>query len=84
MPQLPALLLSWCGMRGAVPLALSFNVVLAMPQVRDLPAGSADLLAHNAQSIVFIVVILNLLLQGLSLPPLCRWINAPGAPASSS
>ncbi|MFM8544159.1 MAG: cation:proton antiporter [Vulcanococcus sp.] len=79
-----SLLISWCGMRGAVPLALSFNVVLAMPQVRDLPAGSADLLAHNAQSIVFIVVILNLLVQGLSLPPLCRWINAPGAPASSS
>jgi len=77
-------LIAWCGLRGAVPLALSFSVVQAIPQLRDLPAGSADLLAQNAQSIVFIVVILNLLLQGLTLPPLCRWLNAPSEPGLSS
>ena len=35
-------------------------------------------------SFVFTVVMLNLLLQGLSLPRLCRWLNAPTTPASSS
>jgi cell volume regulation protein A len=46
--------------------------------------GLATALAANAQSIVFIVVILNLLLQGLTLPRLCRWLNVPAEPASSS
>ena len=79
-----SLLISWCGMRGAVPLALSFNVLQAIPNLRGLPAGAATALAHNAQSIVFIVVILNLLVQGLSLPPLCRWLNGQAEPASFS
>ena len=79
-----SLLICWCGMRGAVPLALSFNVVQAIPNLRGLPAGAATALAHNAQSIVFIVVILNLLVQGLSLPPLCRWLNGRAGPVSSS
>lgn len=79
-----SLLIGWCGLRGAVPLALSFNLVLQIPQLRGLPEQTAPLLAQNAQSIVFIAVMLNLLVQGLSLPPLCRWLNAPAAPASSS
>ena len=79
-----SLLISWCGMRGAVPLALSFNVVQAIPNLRGLQAEAATALAHNAQSIVFIVVILNLLVQGLSLPPLCRWLNGQAEPASFS
>ena len=77
-------LISWCGLRGAVPLALSFNVATTIPGLRGLDPGLATPLAHNAQSIVFIVVMLNLLIQGLSLPPLCRWLNAPPAPGLSS
>lgn len=77
-------LIGWCGMRGAVPLALSFNVVQAIPRLQGVATEAAAGLAHNAQSIVFIVVILNLLVQGLSLPPLCRWLNGRAAPASSS
>jgi hypothetical protein len=30
------------------------------------------------------VVILNLLIEGLSLPPLCRWLNGRAAPGLSS
>jgi cell volume regulation protein A len=77
-------LISWCGLRGAVPLALSFNVATAIPGLRGLDPALATPLAHNAQSIVFIVVMLNLLIQGLSLPPLCRWLNAPPEPGLSS
>jgi cell volume regulation protein A len=77
-------LISWCGLRGAVPLALSFNVATAIPGLSGLEPALAAQLAHNAQSVVFIAVLLNLLIQGLSLPPLCRWLNAPPVPGLSS
>jgi cell volume regulation protein A len=77
-------LIAWCGLRGAVPLALSFNVANTIPNLKGLDPALATELAQNCQSIVFIAVILNLLLQGLSLPPVCRWLNAPPTPASSS
>jgi len=79
-----SLLVAWCGLRGAVPLALSYNLVDKIPSLRGVDPELGLTLAHNAQSVVFVVVILNLLLQGLSLPPLCRRLNAPAAPASSS
>ncbi|NBW63176.1 MAG: sodium:proton antiporter [Synechococcaceae bacterium WB4_1_0192] len=79
-----SLLIAWCGLRGAVPLALSYNLVGQIPSLRGMTPGLATALAANAQSIVFIVVILNLLLQGLTLPRLCRWLNVPAEPASSS
>jgi potassium/hydrogen antiporter len=77
-------LIAWCGLRGAVPLALSFNVANAIPNLKGLDPALASELAQNCQSIVFIAVILNLLLQGLSLPPVCRRLNALPTPASSS
>ena len=77
-------LISWCGLRGAVPLALSFNVATAIPTLKGLTPEFSTQLAQNSQSIVFVVVILNLLVQGLSLPQVCRWLNAPPTPASSS
>jgi cell volume regulation protein A len=76
-------LIAWCGLRGAVPLALSFNVATAIPNLKGLDPALAAQLAHNCQSIVFIAVILNLLIQGLSLPPVCRWLSGPQAPVSS-
>ncbi len=79
-----SVLIAWCGLRGAVPLALSFNVIKEIPTLRGVEPGIAQSLAMNAQSIVFIVVIVNLLVQGLSLPPFCRWLNAPSAPGLSS
>jgi cell volume regulation protein A len=77
-------LIAWCGLRGAVPLALSFSVATAIPNLKGLNPELATQLAQNCQSIVFISVILNLLLQGLSLPQFCRWLNGPQSPASSS
>ncbi len=79
-----SLLIAWCGLRGAVPLALSFSVSSVIPQLRGLPSEAAPLLAQNCQSIVFITVILNLCLQGLSLPTLCRWLSDPAKPELSS
>ncbi|EDY37807.1 cell volume regulation protein CvrA [Cyanobium sp. PCC 7001] len=68
-------LIAWCGLRGAVPLALSYHVVSAIPQLRGLDPALAEPLAHNAQGIVFVVVVLNLLLQGFTLPRVCRGLG---------
>ncbi len=70
-----SLLISWCGLRGAVPLALSFTVVDAIPYVRGINADLVPKLVSNAEVIVFCVVVLNLLVQGLSLGPIARWLN---------
>jgi cell volume regulation protein A len=74
------LLISWCGLRGAVPLALSYNVVLVIPRLRGVDAASVETLAQNAQSIVFVVVVLNLLLQGFTLPRLASFLGLQPEP----
>ena len=79
-----ALLISWCGLRGAVPLALSYNVVSAIPGIRGVDPASAELLAQNAKSIIFVVVVLNLLVQGLTLPRLARALNLESAEGASA
>lgn len=76
-------LIAWCGLRGAVPLALSFQVAIAIPKLKGIDPVIGAQLAQNCQSIVFIAVILNLLIQGLSLPPICRHLNGQQSPASS-
>ena len=67
-----SLLIAWCGLRGAVPLALSFEVIKAIPNVKGIDQNLVPALVDNAEVIVFCVVVLNLLIQGLSLPHLCR------------
>jgi len=68
-------LIYWCGLRGAVPLALSLAVVDAIPSLPGIDPGVMTSLQTNAAGIVFTVVMLNLLLQGLSLPHLSRWLG---------
>jgi cell volume regulation protein A len=76
-----SLLVSWCGLRGAVPLALSYSAVDQIRLLRGVNPETVTSLVHNAQSIVFIVVLVNLLAQGLSLPRLCRRLNLMAPPA---
>ena len=72
-----SLLVSWCGLRGAVPLALSFETAhIISAQLDGLPANLIADLAIDANSIIFIVVIVNLLLQGKTIPLMAQWINA--------
>lgn len=72
-----SLLVAWCGLRGAVPLALSFSAIEALPHIRGVNAAAMGDLVENAEVIVFCVVVVNLLIQGLSLPFVCRWLS-PG------
>ncbi|WP_254216962.1 cation:proton antiporter [Synechococcus sp. CCY 9618] len=70
-----SLLVSWCGLRGAVPLALSFVMVDAIPRVRGMDPATVPSLVQNAGGIVFCVVVINLLVQGLTLPHMSRWLG---------
>ncbi|MCS5700044.1 cation:proton antiporter [Cyanobium sp. FGCU-52] len=70
-------LISWCGLRGAVPLALSLAAVDAIPTLPGIDQAAVSSLQTNAAGIVFTVVMLNLLLQGLTLPHLSRWLGLP-------
>jgi NhaP-type Na+/H+ or K+/H+ antiporter len=56
-------LIGWCGMRGLVTLVAAF----ALPQ--DFPGRDPIVLA------AFAVVLGTLVLQGMSLKPLLRWLN---------
>jgi len=76
-----SLLVAWCGLRGAVPLALALELVERIPHLQGLDPATAGLLARNVEGIVFTVVVLNLLLQGQSLPWLCRRLGLQGDPA---
>jgi potassium/hydrogen antiporter len=75
-----SVLVSWCGLRGAVPLALSYSAVNQISHLRGVDPDSVVALAHNAQSIVFIVVLINLLAQGLTLQRFCRQLKLISAP----
>ena len=84
-----SLLVAWCGLRGAVPLALAIELVHTIPRLPGLSPSLAAPLAANVEGIVFTVVVMNLLVQGLSLPWVCRRLGlvgdaGPGGEASAS
>jgi monovalent cation/hydrogen antiporter len=60
---------SWTGMRGAVSLAAA----LALPLATD--AGSPFPMRDLIVFLTFAVISATLVLQGLSLPPLIRWLD---------
>jgi monovalent cation/hydrogen antiporter len=72
------LLIGWSGMRGAVSLAAA----LALPLTLDSGAAfdSRDLIVYLTVAVIFV----TLVGQGLTLPPLVRWLglssNEPWAP----
>lgn len=64
------MLISWAGMRGVVSLAAAFALPTKMP--------GRDLILFVA----FCVIIVTLLLQGLSLPWVVRWLGVDDAGAA--
>ena len=70
-----SLFISWCGLRGAVPLALTFVVIEKIPLIQGINPNNVRELIDNAEGVIFCVVLLSLLIQGCSLPHICRWLN---------
>ena len=63
------LVLSWTGMRGVVTLAAAAGVPLVTASGGEFPGREAIL------ALAFLVTIATLLIQGLTLPLLLRWLD---------
>lgn len=63
------LLFGWAGMRGVVSLAAALSIPVYLSD------GSAFPQRNLVLFITFIVILLTLVVQGLSLPLLIRWVN---------
>lgn len=57
------LLVACCGIRGAVPLGLSLALLSDLPHLRGVPAAIVSPLGGNLIAVIFLVVLINLLLQ---------------------
>ncbi|MBO7602652.1 MAG: Na+/H+ antiporter [Bacteroidaceae bacterium] len=64
-------IVGWCGMRGVVSLAAALSIPFTLPGGEALPHRSIILYC------TFIVILTTLLLQGLTLPLLLKWIHFP-------
>lgn len=65
-------LISWCGLRGAVPIALGYTATQALPGLPGLEGAKLLAVQNLVEGLIFVVVFLNLSIQGLTLPWLCR------------
>jgi NhaP-type Na+/H+ or K+/H+ antiporter len=73
------LAISFCGVRAAVPLALSLSLVFEVPHLRGVSPLIAESLAQNLATVVFNVIVVDLLIQGLLARPLVRRLGLTGA-----
>ena len=72
------LLLSWCGLRGAVPLALGFEGAEYIPKISGIDPTIAHQLVQNCEGIIFSIVVFNLLIQGISIPHFVKRLQLDG------
>ncbi|HVV02050.1 MAG TPA: Na+/H+ antiporter, partial [Verrucomicrobiae bacterium] len=63
------LIIAWTGMRGVVSLAAALSLPFTLPDGRSFPGRSLILF------LTFVVILVTLVLQGLSLPPLIRLLG---------
>ncbi|EHQ30531.1 Na+/H+ antiporter [Mucilaginibacter paludis] len=65
------ILFGWTGMRGVVSLAAALSIPVALSSGQPFPYRSLILF------ITFTVILVSLILQGLTLPALVKWVNMP-------
>jgi len=65
------ILFGWTGMRGVVSLAAALSIPVALNSGQPFP--NRDMILF----ITFTVILVTLVLQGLTLPALVKWINMP-------
>ena len=78
-----ASLLGWCGLKGSVTLALSFEMVDVISRAQLFGSAISAELAQNVQSIIFITALTNLLLQSLSISNVANWSAKQQQPLES-
>jgi len=70
-----SIFLGWCGLRGAVPLALAFEMsheIIKMPGMNEALAATT---ASNCTALIFDVVLFSLVVQGSTLAPLAKLLG---------
>ena len=65
-------LLAWCGLRGAAPLALTYTMIHTVPLLPGIEESTAVTIEHQLEGLIAVVVMIVLVVQGLSLPVVCR------------
>ncbi|MGI5194928.1 Na+/H+ antiporter [Streptomyces sp. CA-288835] len=70
-------IVGWAGMRGVVSLAIAFSIPLTMHGGEKFPGRNLILF------LTFTTVIGTLVVQGLTLPPLIKWLKLPGRDAQA-
>jgi cell volume regulation protein A len=73
--QREAFFLSWCGLRGAVPLALAFEMSHQIVRLEGVSAMASQTIATNCTALIFDVVLLSLVVQGATLAPLAKCLG---------
>ncbi len=68
-PARHALLIAWAGMRGVISLAAAFALPFALPNGQPFPGREYILF------LTFSVIFVTLVLQGLTLPLVIRWLG---------
>jgi len=66
------LVVTGCGLRAAVPLALAVSMTEGLPHLRGIPTELAEPLAVQLMALIFVVVLSELLLQTFLMRRLCR------------
>ena len=69
IPESELVIMSWCGMRGIVSLAAALALPVALPGGEPFPYR--DLIIF----LTFVVIAVTLILQGLTLSPLIRFLK---------
>ena len=70
-----AFFLSWCGIRGAVSMALAFELSHEIAKLQGVSAMASQTMATNCTALIFDVVLISLVVQGSTLAPLARWLG---------
>jgi len=70
-----SIFICWCGLRGAVPLALAFEMSHRLDSLQGLSPMASHTLSTNCTSLIFDIVLLSLVVQGSTLLPLSRWLG---------
>lgn len=75
-PRGDRLIVAGCGMRAAVPLALTVSLTEELPHLRGITAAAVEPLAAQLLALVFVVVLIDLVLQPLAMRQLLHAIAA--------
>lgn len=70
------LIVAGCGLRGAVPLALAVSLTEELPHLRGITPAAVEPLAAQLLALIFVVVLIDLVLQPLAMQLLLPAIAA--------